>query len=87
MFHHELSETGTVNEHNSLDGLRELDRLRRVPRSRDEDTLVCALPRKGTIERLYLRPSDRLLPPFGLYVTLLEPEFVERDNAINSAVA
>ena len=54
---------------------------------RDEHALRCALNLERAHESLNLGAPHRVLPALGLDVDLLQPESVERDDAVDATVA
>ena len=83
---HQLSHLGTVNQYDLLHRGRVLDGLGTESRRCNEDSFARSLARQGTEKRLYLGAANYALPTFGLHVHLFQPQLVERDDSVNTAI-
>src|SRR5712692_6939434 len=85
---HQPRQVGAVDQHHGLGDLAAvLFRLLRERGCRDEDALAGVPAGEGAQERLDLGSSDGSLPPLGLDIDLLQPEPVEIDHTVDTAVA
>jgi len=86
MIHHQVHKPRAVYQHNTGHRFGEADSVRRKARGSDENAALCFLPGECSIERLQFRPANRVLPALGLNVNLFQPQFIERDNAVDAGI-
>jgi hypothetical protein len=87
MVDHQLGEARAINEHEAFGRLREVKRLRRERRGRDQDDLARTKGCQCAIESLHFGSIDRSTPPLSLHVDFLESQPVQRDDSVDPTVA
>jgi hypothetical protein len=84
---HQRREVAAIDQNDLLDLGGEVVSFLREGRRRDEHALVRPPAGQCAVEALDLRATHGILPALGLHVDLLEAQAVERDDAVDPAVA
>src|SRR3546814_671073 len=84
---HQIDQAFAIDQYQPLNRAREFNGLGGEAGSGDEYTAFGFLPGKGAIKRLQVGAADGALPALGLHVDLFQPQCVQRDHAVNAAVA
>ena len=84
---HQRGESWPIDQNDVIRHLiGEISSLTCKVRRRNEDALSCTPASKSSVKCLHIRSTDRTVPTFCLDVDPLKPEFVKRDNSIDSPV-
>jgi len=83
---HQLGQSISINKDDALDGVGKIYRLGGETRGGDKHPFGGFLSCQGSVKLLKLRPTDSILPAFGLDLDFLQSQFVQGNDAVDAAV-